>query len=224
MMEVAVESFGGVARQGPAQENSVVSQCADAQRNMIVFERLEFDSLIGARHPARVVWSYVQQVDLSSLFERTSAGHSPGQPPPDPRVVLALWLYASIEGIGSALQLERMSEVHHGFRWLRAGVPLNHQLLSDFRWQAPVVVDRLLIQGVAVLWSEGLVSLASLSEVGIRIRASTSTSMFRKLATWERLLDEAAERTARLRQEIDGRSDVSNCHLRSIRERALREK
>jgi transposase len=224
MMEDAKDSFGGLARQNTPMQHPLVVRYVEAQRTAVVFERFEFDALIEADHPARVVWSYVQQVDLSGLFEWIRAGaHTPGQPPPDPRVVLALWLYACVEGVGSARQLERLSETHHGFRWLRGGVPLNYQLLSDFRWQAAVVVDRLLTQGVATLWSEGLVSLASLSDDGIRIRASTSTSSFRRLATLERLLGEAAERVARLRQEIDGGPDISSRRLRAARERALRE-
>lgn len=210
----------------PAQRNAPmpVVRYAEARRNTVVFEHFDFDALIGGDHPARVVWSYVQHVDLSELCEWIQAGaHTPGQPPPDPRVVLALWLYGCIEGVGSARQLERLSETHHGFRWLRGDVPLNYHLLSDFRWQAAVAVDRLLMQGVAALWSEGLVSLASLSDDGIRIRISAGASCLRKLATLERLRTEVAERIARLRQEIDADPDVSNSRLRSTRERTLRE-
>ncbi len=223
-MEETKEIVGRLRRRNVPALNSRVVRYVEAQRNAIVFERFEFDALIGVDHPARVVWAYTQQVDLSDLFEWIRAGaHTPGHPPPDPRVVLALWLYGCIEGVGSARQLERLSETDHGFRWLRGDVPLNHQLLADFRWQAAVAVDRLLAQGLAVLWTEGLVSLASLSDDGIRIRASTSTSSFRKLATLEHLLREAAERIARLRQEVDGAPDISNRRLRAARERALRE-
>jgi transposase len=196
----------------------------EAKRDAIVFERFEFDALIGAEHAARVIWAYVEQVDLSALYARIRArAHRPGRPPPDPRVVLALWLYACVEGIGSARQLERLTEEHHGFRWLRGGVPLNYHLLSDFRWQAAEVADRLLTEGVAALWSEGLVTLASLSHDGVRIRAAAGASSFRRLATLERLLGEVEERIVRLRQEIDADPDVSNRRLRAARERALRE-
>lgn len=207
----------------PALGSRVV-RYVEAQRNGVVFERFEFDALIGVDHPARIVWSYAQQVDLSGLVGWIRAGvHTPGRAPPDPRVVLALWLYACIEGVGSARHLERLTETDHGYCWLRGDVPLNHQLLSDFRWQAAVVVDRLLAQGVAALWSEGLVSLASLSDDGIRIRASNSISSFRRLATLERLFGEVAERIARLRQEIDGGSGISYRRLRQDREQALRQ-
>jgi transposase len=171
-----------------------------------------------------VVWAYVERVDLSELYGLIRARvHTPGRPPPDPRVVLALWLYACIEGVGSARQLERLSEEHHGFRWLRGGVPLNYHLLSDFRWQAAAVVDRLLTEGIAALWSEGLIDLASLSHDGVRIRASAGASSFRRLATLQRLLGEVEARIVQLKQEIDADPDASNRRRRAARERALRE-
>ena len=216
--------FGELAAQAVPERDGGTARYVEAQREAIVFERFEFDALIGAEHPARVIWAYVEQVDVSALYGRIRArAHRPGRPPPDPRVVLALWLYACVEGIGSARQLERLTEEHHGFRWLRGGVPLNYHLLSDFRWQAAEVADRLLTEGVAALWSEGLVTLASLSHDGVRIRAAAGASSVRRLATLERLLGEVEERIVRLRQEIDADPDASNRHLRAARERALRE-
>jgi len=217
--------FGELAQQEAPEGDPGLPRYVEARRDEIVFERFEFDELIGADHPARVIWAYVEQVDLSALYEQIKArAHTPGRPAADPRVMLALWLYACVEAVGSARQLERLTEQHHGFRWLRGGVPLNHHLLSDFRWQAAEVADRLLTQGVTALWSEGLVSLASLSHDGIRIRASAGASSFRRLATLERLLGEAEERIKRLRQEIDADPDASNRRLQAARERAARER
>jgi hypothetical protein len=102
-------------------------------------------------------------------------------------------------------------------------VPLNYHLLSDFRWQAAAVADRLLTEGVAALWSEGLIDLASLSHDGLRIRASAGASSFRRLATLKRLLDEVGARIVQLKQEIDGDPNASNRRRRAARERTLRE-
>lgn len=224
MTEEAKGLFGELPRQdGPARDEGQ-ARYIEAQRDAIVFERFEFDALIGVEHPARVVWIYLEQIDLSGLYERIRArAHTPGRPPPDPRVVLALWLYACIEGVGSARQLERLTEEHHGFRWLRGGVPLNYHLLSDFRWQAAEVADRLLAQGVAALWSEELIDLASLSHDGVRIRASAGASSFRRQATLEPLLCEVEARIEQLKQEVDADPDASNRRQRAARERALKE-
>jgi transposase len=225
MTEEAKELFDALARQDVPDRDAGPARYVEAQRDAIVFERFEFDALVETGHPARVVWGYVERLDLSGLYGLIRArAHTPGRPPPDPRVVLALWLYACIEGVGSARQLERLSEEHHGFRWLRGGVPLNYHLLPDFRWQAAAVADRLLTEGVAALWSEGLIDLASLSHDGVRIRASAGASSFRRLATLKRLLGEVEARIVQLKQEIDAAPDASNRRQRAARERSLRER
>ncbi len=216
--------FGELARQEAPARDPGVARYVEAERDAIVYDRFEFDALIEADHPARAIWSYMEKADLSALYARIRArAHTPGRPPPDPRVVLALWLYACIEGVGSARQLARLTEEHNGFRWLRGGVPLNYHLLSDFRWQAAEVADRLLTQGVTALWSEGLITLASLTQDGIRIRAAAGASSYRRLETLKRLLTEVGERVAALKREIDAEPDASNRRMRAAQVRVARE-
>ena len=217
--------FGELARHEAVDRDAGLARYVEAKRDAIVFERFEFDGLVDAGHAARAIWAYVEQVDLGDLYGQIKArAHTPGRPAADPRVMLGLWLYACVEGVGSARQLERLTEQHNGFRWLRGGVPLNYHLLSDFRWQAAAVVDRLLTQGVTALWSERLLTLASLSHDGLRIRASAGSGSFRRLATLEGLLGEVEERIVRLKQEIDADPDASNRRLRAAAERASRER
>lgn len=225
MSEGEESLFGDLSRQDAPARDPGSERYVAAERGAIVFERFEFDGLIEADHPARAIWGYVEQLDLSALYARIRArAHTPGRPPPDPRVVLALWLYACIEGVGSARQLERLTEDHNAFRWLRGGVPLNYHLLSDFRWQASEVADRLLTEGVTALWSEGLITLASLTQDGIRIRASAGAASFRRLETLTRLSAEVGKRIAALTREIDADPDASNRRLRAARLRAARER
>ena len=185
--------------------------------------REDGDALIDAAHPARIVWRYVQQIDLSELQAALRDGLlAAGEPPPDPRAVLDLWLYACIEGIGNAHQIEHLTETDDGFRWLRHGVPIDHKFLSDFRWEAAVVADRLLIRGIACLWAEGLVSLASLSDDCVRLRAPSGISALRRMVTLDRLLLDAEERITRLRQEIDADPMLAGSRLRPVRSQYLR--
>lgn len=216
--------FGELARQDAPAGDAGLARYVEAERDAIVFARFEFDALIGADHPARAIWGYVRKADLSALYARIRArAHTPGRPPPDPRVVLALWLYACVEGVGSARQLERLTEEHNGFRWLRGGVPLNYHLLSDFRWQAAEVADRLLTQGVAALWAQELVTLASLVQDGVRIRASAGAASYRRGERLRALLAKVAERVAALKREIDADPDASNRRMQAAQMRAARE-
>ena len=216
--------FGELARQDAPAGEAGLARYVEAERDAIIFERFEFDALIEADHPARAIWGYVEKADLSALYARIrSRAHTPGRPPPDPRVVLALWLYACVEGVGSARQLERLTEEHNGFRWLRGGVPLNYHLLSDFRWQAAEAADRLLTQGVAALWAQELVTLASLVQDGVRIRASAGAASYRRGERLKALLAKVAERVAALKREIDADPDASNRRMRAAQMRAAHE-
>lgn len=224
MTEVENGLFGELPGQAAPARDGGLARYVEAKRDAIVFDRFEFDALVGIEHPARSIWEYLQRVDLSELYERIGArAHTPGRPPTDPRVVLALWLYACVEGVGSARELDRLTEAHSGFRWLRGGVPLNYHLLSDFRWRAAEVADRLLTQGVVALWSEGLITLASLSHDGVRIRAAAGSASFRRLETLERRLQQVQERIAQLKLEVDADPGAGSRRLRAARERATRE-
>jgi transposase len=225
MAEEQVGLFEGLARQDAPKGDPGLPRVVAAKRDAIVFERFEFDALIGLEHPARAIWAFVEKADLSELYDQIKArAHRPGRPAADPPVALALWLYACVEGVGSARQLERLTEVHNGFRWLRGDVPLNHHLLSDFRWEAAAVADRLLSQGVTALWSEGLVTLVSLAQDGVRIRASAGASSFRRVETLQQLLRDVEARVAQLKQEINDDPDASNRRMRVAQERAARER
>jgi transposase len=224
MSEVECGLFEELARQDAPVRDGGLPRYVEAQRDAIVFEQFEFDHLIGVEHPARAIWAWVEQADLSELYGRIRArAHTRGRSPTDPRVLLALWLYACVEGVGSARHLERLTGVHHGFRWLRGNVALNYHLLSDFRWQAAEVADRLLTQGVAALWSEGLVKLVSLSHDGVRVRAAAGAASFRRLETLQKLMRQVEERIARLKQEIEDDPNASNRRLQAAEERVLRE-
>ncbi len=108
----------------------------------------------------RIVWSYVDSLDLAELFERIQAvAAGPGQAPPDPRILLSLWLYATLRGVGSARELNRLCQFHAAYRWICGGVSMNYHTLSDFRTGHVELLDRLLTESVASLMAEGLVTL-----------------------------------------------------------------
>jgi hypothetical protein len=69
---------------------------------------------------------------------------------------MALWLYATLEGVGSARQLAGLCKDHVAYRWICGGVSVNHHTLSDFRTAHPEVLDDLLTHSVATLMHEGV--------------------------------------------------------------------
>src|SRR6202030_2300358 len=146
----------------------------------------------GEDHPMRLIWSYVEGLDLSDLEKRIKArGERPGHPATSPRLLLALWLYATSDGVGSARALERLCESHDAYRWLCGGVSVNYHTLSDFRVDYADLLDQLLGEHLAALAKAGLVDLDTLAQDGVRIRGNAGTSSFRREATLDKHLASA---------------------------------
>jgi transposase len=194
-------------------------------REQLEFRVVDLDSLLEADHPARAVWSFVEGLDLTELLAAIKAREGgPGHPPPDPKIMLTLWLYATIVGVGSARALARLCEDHVAYRWICGGVSMNYHTLAEFRVDHVEFLDRQLAQGVAALVSEGLVTLERLAQDGVRVRAAAGAKSFRRRGRLEGLLAEAETRVATLKKEVESDPAAGERRVRAARERAARER
>ena len=197
----------------------------EPQRDQIELRAMDIDSLIGEEHPVRVIWRYVEGLDLSELEDRIKARENkPGHPAAAPRLLLALWLYATSDGVGSARALERLCNSHDVYRWLCGGVSVNYHSLADFRVGCADLLDRLLSEHLAALAEAGVVDLDTLAQDGVRVRASAGASSFRREATLERHLATAQAVVEELKREVDAHPDASNRRIRAAKQRAARER
>jgi transposase len=193
-------------------------------RDAVRLRAFDLDSLIDADHPARVIWAYAAKVDMTA-FEagvRSREG-SPGMPQTSPHLLLALWLYATTDAIGSARALARACEGVSAYRWLCGEVGVNHRILSEFRNDQGGRIEQLLCDHVASLSAAGLINLDEVAQDGVRIRASAGAASFRRRKTLRNELAKAKRLLRRLaRQDDDDPS--SGRQQRAARERAERVK
>jgi len=196
-----------------------------ALRNQVEFQECSLDELLPEEHEARIVWAYVCGLDLTELQQRIQAVEGgPGQAPADPRILLALWLYATLRGVGSARELNRLCVHHAAYRWICGGVSMNYHTLSDFRTQHVELLDRLLTESVAGLMAEGLVTLDRVAQDGMKVRASAGAASFRRQPTLEEALAEAEEQLRQLKQELDADPAASKSRSQAARQRAAEER
>lgn len=194
-------------------------------RDQIELRPVDLDALLDPEHPARVIWDYVQRLDLRELEEAVKAReHTPGQAPVSPRLLLSLWLFATSQGIGSARALDRLCKSHDAYRWLCGGVSVNYHGLSDFRVAHPALLDALLTENIATLSVAGVINLDEVVQDGVRVRASAGASSFRRKRKLHKELRKAARLIERLKQETDDDPDASNRRIRAAQERAARER
>ena len=87
------------------------------------------DDLVPLEHPVRAVWAFAEALDLQDVLEATGGASCRVEP----ALMVALWLWATAEGIGSARQLEKLCAEHLAYRWLCGGVEIDRQTLREFR-------------------------------------------------------------------------------------------
>jgi len=183
------------------------------------------DAMLPEDHPARVVWEYVEGLDLACLHESIRAVEGrPGRDAMDPRIPMALWLYATLEGVGAARELDRLCQGHVAYQWICGGVSVNYHTLSDFRTGNVELLDGLLTRSVAGLMQEGLVTMKRVAQDGMRVRASAGSSSFRRGKTLERLETEARQQVDALRKELQDDPGAATKRQQAARERAHRER
>jgi transposase len=196
-----------------------------ANRQQVVFRAASLDALIPHDHPARVVWDYVEGLDLSPLYDRIkSVERGPGRDAIDPKILMALWLYATVEGVGSARKLDELCREHAAFQWIAGDVSTNYHTLADFRTGHVELLDGLLTQSVAALVAEELVDLNRVAQDGMRVRASAGAASFRRRPTLEEALAQAEAQVEALRIEVEEDPAASDRRDKGARQRAARER
>lgn len=197
--------FDDLAEQAvPEREGGGHPRLRTAERGQVALRAVSLDDLVAADHRVRLVWRFVEGLDLTPLYAAIKAVEGrPGHPPADPRILVALWLFATIEGIGSAREVARQCAEHLAFQWLCGGVGMNHKTLSDFRVEHGPILEDLLVDSFTALMAAGVAGLERVAQDGVRVRASAGAASFRRHSTLRECRRRAKEEVERLRRELD---------------------
>jgi transposase len=196
-----------------------------ANRQQVEIRTCALDALLPEDHPARAVWAFVEGLDLSDLLAKIKAvAGGVGASATDPRILLALWLYATLRGVGSARELDRRCQDEIAFEWLCGGVSLNYHTLADFRVGHGEVLDRLLTDSVTVLLEQDLVSMERVAQDGMKVRASAGASSFRRGPRLQQFHAAAAAQVETLKKELDTDSTAASRRQRAARQRVAEDR
>lgn len=195
------------------------------QRNQAEMHWASLEQMLEPDHQARVVWAMVCRLDLGRwLSEIKAVEGGAGRDATDPRLLVALWVYATLDGVGSARELARLCEKHLAYQWLCGGVTVNYHLLADFRSQGGDKWDALLTQIVGTLMAEKLVTVRRVAQDGMRVRANAGSSSYRRRSRLEQCLEEARKQVEALKQQADESSEEVTRRQQAARARAARER
>ena len=190
------------------------------------------DDLIPLDHAARAIWDQVCKLDLSGFYATIKAVKGvPGRDHLDPRLMTALWIYGYSEGISSAREIARRCEHQPAFQWLCGLETVSYHALSSFRVDHAERLEKLFINHLTVLSSEGLVDLSEVMHDGTKIEAQASSGSFRRAPTLNQHREAAERRVQELAAEAEGDGgggggggEALSARQKAAQERAAREK
>lgn len=195
-----------------------------ADRSQVMMHMHCLDEMIRPDHEVRAVWQYVSSLDLSAFYsDIESVQGGAGRPPADPKVLLALWIFATIEGIGSARRLAELCKRDFAYMWLCGDVGVNRDMLNSFRSRHPQALDGIMAETIGLLLHHQLISLNRLAQDGMRTRANAGKSSFHRAATLQENLREAQRQVEQVRQEDDD-DHVGRSRQEAARQRAAEER
>jgi transposase len=207
----------------PTNSDGFAVRVKTPQRGQVTMHLKSLEELIGADHPVRSIWRYVSSLDLSAFYREIEAVKGgAGRDAVDPRILLALWLYATVEGVSSARHLAELCERDFAYQWICGEVGVNRDLLNTFRNSHPGALDALMTETIGLLLHHDLVSLKRVAQDGMRVRASAGKSSFRRQRTLEKHLALARQQVERMRREGD--DDAARTRQEAARQRAAQER
>ena len=193
------------------------------ERQQLIVQPRTLDDLVPEDHPVRAIWALVQRWDLTRFLPCIRArGDRPGRAATDPQWLIALWLYATIEGIGCGRQLNRLCTESDPYKWLCGGGSLNYHTLNEFRVDHEAALDDLLTQMIAVLTQAQIVSLERIALDGTRIRGSAGGNSFGERETLEKHLEAARAHLEEIKRSAA--DPMLSPQRKAARERCARER
>jgi transposase len=145
-------------------------------------------------HLARFVLEVVEELDLKpiyAVYERELRGF----PPYEPKMMVALLLYAYATGVTSSRRIERKTQEDVAFRVIAANQSPDHSRIADFRKRNGTHFENLFVQVLKLCQKAGLIKLGHVALDGTKLKANASKH---KAMSYERMQQEEE----RLREKV----------------------
>lgn len=208
----------------PANNSLAAPRLRTIDRSLPSGQTLE--DLVPSDHEVRQVFSLVEQmIDVSPLEGKIKAVEGvPGRNATPPILLVALWVYATMEKVTEAHELARRCQEHGPYRWMCGGISLNYHLLSDFRVQQGEWLTSQISRVVEAMVKEDLIDFEEpVGQDGMRTRASAGSGSFRSKERLEELAAANKAQAESLTKDTEGLSKAqASARKRAVKERGER--
>ena len=151
-------------------------------------------------HLVWFVLDVVSELDISEIEAAVQAKDARGQRPYDPRMMVALLVYAYSSGVYSSRRMARACREHVAFRVLTGNAEPHFTTINEFRRVHRKRFERLFVEVLKLCGAAGLVKLKHVAVDGTKVEANASKhkamSYARMVAEEKRLAEEVARMLA----------------------------
>ena len=137
-------------------------------------------------HLARFILEVIEELDLSAVYAPYEK-ELRGFPPYEPKMMVALLLYAYSMGVTSSRKIERKTREDVAFRVLAANQSPDHSCIAEFRKRRGPAFGSLFVQVLKLCRKAGLVKLGHVALDGTKMKANASKH---KAMSYERMQKE----------------------------------
>src|SRR3954453_3213132 len=197
-----------------------------AERRQVELRAISLEDLVPADHRVRLVWRFVEGLDLSGFQQggggaaRPSAGG-----PAHPGGFVAVRDDRGHRQRPCGACATSTSPINgYAAQWLCGGGGMNAKTLADFRVDHGTLLERLLVDSFTALVRAGVASLDRIAQDGVRVRASAGAASFRRDSTLEGCRSAAEQAVRDLRAEVNGDPGALSRRQAAARQRAAEER
>lgn len=165
-------------------------------------------------HLAFLILDVVATLDLRELMA-SYEGDGRGQPPHDPRMMLALLLYGYCVGVPSSRGIEKRTYEDVAFRVISGNQHPDHTRISEFRRRHLKVLSSLFVQVLRMCKKAGLVELGRVALDGTKVKANASKH---KAMSYGRMKEDEARYAAKVK-ELMAAAEGADRHEDSLERR-----
>lgn len=179
-----ISEFKSEPEPKPRPHKDLKRKIKSPNREQVKFTSQSLDESIPLNHQARTVWNFVELLDFTEFYkEFYSLDKGVGRAIVDLRILTALWIYAISDGVVSGRKIAKYCIENKAYAWICGGVPVSHHLLSQFRSNFSSQFESFVVQTIAALSKEELITIKRVSQDGTKIQASASGSSMRRKKT-----------------------------------------
>ncbi len=152
---------------------AIVRRFKIPNRDQLMLFPPNLNDWVGPNHPARYVVDFVENLDFTAFYAEYGDGPE-GQPPYDPRMMLAVLLYANMLGITSSRKIERMLNDDLGFRFIVSDLRPDHDTIAAFRDRHRTNLQEVFAASVRLAMKANIVQLNHVAIDGTKMSANAA--------------------------------------------------